>query len=112
MDSNGVMQRSIQAATSITASIAASVLSLVAAGCGVSDEPGIDDVAIYTPYGEVAIEAVSNAPFAVPAFSRPSFHRRQFNVADFGAVGDGTTKNTEAFARAVAAAKKARGGQI
>jgi hypothetical protein len=48
----------------------------------------------------------------VPAFSRPRFHRRRFNIADFGTVGDGTTKNTAAFARAVAAAKRAHGGQI
>jgi len=96
------------------------VLSLTAAGCvavgdpdlGGSDNTPGDTPGMYTPYAETSIEAVTNAPFAVPAFSRPSFHRRRFNIADFGAVADGTTKNTEAFARAVAAAKKARGGQI
>jgi len=109
MDSNGFMQRSI----------VASVLALAAAaGCGADEpglgfgEPGDDAAATYTPYAEVPIEAVDNAPFAVPKFARPSFHRRRFNVADFGAVGDGVTKNTAAFARAVAAAKRARGGQI
>jgi polygalacturonase len=67
---------------------------------------------MYTPYVATAIQPITNAPFAMPALSRPSFHRRRFNIADFGAVADGTTKNTAAFARAVAAAKQARGGQI
>jgi polygalacturonase len=66
----------------------------------------------YTPYEEVAIQPISNAPFPMPQLGRPSFSRRRFNIVDFGAVGDGQTKNTAAFARAVAAAKRARGGQI
>jgi polygalacturonase len=111
MDSKSFTQRG--------STIVASVVSLVAAGCGIAvsgdpgaGEPGDGVAGMYTPYAEASIEAITNAPFAVPAFSRPSFHRRQFNVADFGAVGDGATKNTAAFARAVAAAKRARGGQI
>ena len=97
--------------------LGAAVLAMgaVAAGCAaVPGDPasGDDDGETYTPYASVAIQAVDNAPFPVPAFARPRFRRRVFNVADFGAVGDGTTKNTAAFARAVAAAKKAHGGQI
>jgi polygalacturonase len=95
------------------------VLSLTLAGCAVApgdaelDGDGSDDApGMYTPYVATAIQPITNAPFAMPALSRPSFHRRRFNIADFGAVADGTTKNTAAFARAVAAAKKARGGQI
>lgn len=110
MDSNGFIHRGI--------TVVASVL-LAAAGCGVSGSgdpdlggPGDDASATYTPYAEVPIQPIDNAPFPVPAFSRPSFHQRRFNIADFGAVGDGTTKNTAAFARAVAAAKRAHGGQI
>ena len=34
-----------------------------------------------------------------------------FNVLDFGAVGDGKTMNTAAIASAVAAIKKAGGGE-
>lgn len=99
--------------------VVALVLSLSAAGCGFDDfgDPGFDEgeeleAGMYTPYAEVPVEAIDNAPFPMPAFSRPSFRRKRFNVADFGAVGDGVTKNTAAFARAVAAAKRARGGQI
>ena len=35
-----------------------------------------------------------------------------FNVVDFGAVPDGTTKNTAAFAKAIAAVKQAGGGTL
>jgi polygalacturonase len=105
MDLN-VMQRGI------------AVLSLAAAGCVAVDfaDPGLggsDDASgMYTPYAESAIQPVTNAPFPVPAFSRPSFHKRRFRITEFGAVADGTTKNTAAFAQAVAAAKQAHGGQI
>lgn len=108
MDSNGFIQRGI--------AVVASVMALAITGCA-ADQPGAgatgdDAAATYTPYAEAPIQAISNAPFAVPAFSRPRFHRRRFNVAEFGAVGDGVTKNTAAFARAVAAAKQAGGGRI
>jgi polygalacturonase len=110
MDLQGFMQRGI--------TVAATVASLAATGCGdnLPGSPGSgdnpDDPGMYTPYADIPIQPVGNAPFPVPVFSRPSFHRRQFNVVDFGAVGDGTTKNTAAFARAVAAVKRAGGGQI
>lgn len=108
MDLQGFMQRGI----------AAAAVAVLAAGCGdnlsrgVTDTPGDDDPGMYTPYADVPIQPVGNAPFPVPAFARPSFHRRQFPITDFGAVGDGVTKNTAAFARAVAAVKRAGGGQI
>lgn len=35
-----------------------------------------------------------------------------FNVLDFGAVGDGRTMNTTAIASAIAAVKKAGGGEL
>src|SRR5262249_48854569 len=74
--------------------------------------PGDDNPGTYTPYGDIPIQPVTNAPFPVPDFIRPSFPNRTFNITDFGAVGDGTTKNTAAFAQAVAAAKQAHGGKI
>jgi polygalacturonase len=121
MDSKGTTQHCITLvapAKPILVSLLTSLL-VAAASCGTGDlgapgldDPGDDGAGMYTPYADVAIQPVDNAPFAVPAFARPSFHRRQFNVADYGAVGDGVTKNTAAFARAVAAAKHAHGGQI
>src|SRR6185503_13851976 len=79
----------------------------------VTGDPGDPGrAATYTPYADVAIQPITNAPFPAPEFARPSFQARRFNIVDFGAIADGTTKNTAGFARAVAAAKQARGGQI
>ena len=101
-------------AASLTMSAAAVLAAALAAGCvappGEIMEPG--DAELYTPSGDVAIEPVANAPFDVPAFERPRFHRHQFDITEFGAIGDGVTKNTAAFAQAVAAAKRAHGGRI
>jgi polygalacturonase len=53
---------------------------------------------------------VSAAENVKPAL--PDIPDRMFNLADFGAVGDGKTLNTEAFAKAVAAVKEAGGGKL
>ena len=87
-------------------------IMLTIGACADVTDDGDDEAAMYTPYEDVAIQPISNAPFPMPQLARPSFSRRRFNIVDFGAVGDGQTKNTAAFARAVAAAKRARGGQI
>ena len=42
----------------------------------------------------------------------PVIPERTFLLTDFGAVGDGTTLNTEAFTQAIAAVKKAGGGKL
>ena len=42
----------------------------------------------------------------------PRIPSRTFRLADFGAVGDGKTLNTEAFSKAVAAVEKAGGGRL
>src|SRR5215469_3820180 len=42
----------------------------------------------------------------------PSIPDARFNLADFGAVGDGKTLNTDAFKSAVAAISKAGGGHL
>nr|WTB28488.1 glycoside hydrolase family 28 protein [Streptomyces sp. NBC_00830] len=42
----------------------------------------------------------------------PTFPGRRFRVTDFGAVGDGTTKNTDAFRAAVGACHAAGGGRV
>lgn len=52
------------------------------------------------------------APFAVPPFERPKFPERSFDVTSFGAVPDGVTKNSAAFARAIEAAAQAGGGTV
>lgn len=44
--------------------------------------------------------------------AQPIIPARTFNLKDFGAVPDGTTLNTEAFKRAVAAVDQAGGGRL
>lgn len=44
--------------------------------------------------------------------AQPKIPDRSFNLKDFGAVGDGTTLNTAAFKRAVAAVDRAGGGRL
>ena len=48
----------------------------------------------------------------VASVRRPWFPSRNFPVTRFGAVGDGTTKNTAAFAAAIAACHRAGGGHV
>ncbi len=47
-----------------------------------------------------------------PRCGGPCFPPRNFPVTRFGAVGDGTTKNTAAFAAAIAACHRAGGGHV
>jgi len=55
----------------------------------------------------VDVSAVENLRPALPVIPQ-----RTFTLTDFGAVGDGTTMNTEAFKKAIAAVDKAGGGQL
>ena len=52
------------------------------------------------------------APFDMPQLQRPVFPERSFNITDYGANGDGTTKNTDAFRKAIAACHAAGGGTV
>lgn len=42
----------------------------------------------------------------------PVIKRKDFMLTDFGAVGDGTTKNTDAFRKAIEACNKSGGGRV
>lgn len=48
----------------------------------------------------------------VAAISAPVIPDYRVDITDFGAVGDGVTKNTDAIARAIAACVAAGGGQV
>ena len=52
------------------------------------------------------------APFDMPQLTRPQFPAHTVNVVDHGAAEGGDVKNTEAFARAIAACAEAGGGRV
>lgn len=61
------------------------------------------------PLARAAVD-VSSVESLRPAL--PSIPERVFSLADFGAVGDGHTLNTEAFRNAIAAVASAGGGRL
>ena len=60
---------------------------------------------------DTAIDPIE-APFDIPDLQRPVFPDRTFNIVDYGAKCDGTTKNTKAFNKAITACHKAGGGKV
>ncbi len=60
------------------------------------------DIAYYT----------AKAPFKMPVVPLPTFGDKVFSIKDYGAVADGKTLNTAAFAKAIEACSKAGGGKV
>jgi polygalacturonase len=54
----------------------------------------------------------ADLPFSMAVPVPPSFPDRTFSIVDFGAVPDGITLNTRAFAAAIAACARAGGGHV
>jgi polygalacturonase len=52
------------------------------------------------------------APFDMPQLERPVFPDRVFDIAAYGAVGDGVAKNTDAIRAAIDACANAGGGVV
>src|SRR5262245_5734785 len=47
-----------------------------------------------------------------PEIPLPSFPDRQFNIVDYGAIGDGKAMNTDAIAKTISACATAGGGKV
>jgi polygalacturonase len=62
--------------------------------------------------GQPRTAADIEADRIVASVRRPRFPRRYFPVTGFGAKGDGTTLDTRAFAKAIAACNRAGGGHV
>lgn len=61
---------------------------------------------------ESSEDIYSGLPFEMPRIELPSIPSRTVSLADFGAVGDGVTLNTEAFARAIEKLSGLGGGRL
>jgi polygalacturonase len=55
---------------------------------------------------------ISQAPFKMPAVVEPEFADHAFVITSYGAVGDGQTLNTEAFAKTIQACVEGGGGKV
>jgi DNA sulfur modification protein DndE len=55
---------------------------------------------------------VAHAPFKMPTVPKPSFPAHSFVITNYGAIGDGHTMNTEAFAKAIKACADGGGGHV
>jgi len=53
-----------------------------------------------------------NLPFKMDVLTVPTFPNKSFSIIEFGAVGDGLTLNTEAFARAIEKCSNTGGGKV
>jgi polygalacturonase len=79
--------------------------SMVAGGAAALAMSAVDGFAADAdPWAEV--------PRILARIKPPVFPKRDFDITKFGAVGDNSTDNTEAFAKAIAACNKAGGGRV
>lgn len=59
-----------------------------------------------------AFDIYEGVEFDMPKVLEPTFANNSASITDFGAVGDGLTKNTDAFAKAIAAVAAKGGGKV
>ncbi|MGW1979641.1 glycoside hydrolase family 28 protein [Streptomyces sp. NPDC001889] len=65
-----------------------------------------------TTVARLARDPWDRVPAILARIRPPRFPRRRFDITRYGAVGDGTTKNTGAFRAAITACHRAGGGRV
>ena len=81
------------------------IVTLIAALMGISGFAADKSENPYKKYTE-------KLPFQMPEVAAPVIPDYEVNLRDFGAVGDGITLNTDAFAKAIDALSKKGGGKL
>jgi len=83
--------------------------SLIAAVLSATASPAAEES---TPAGTATPQAWSQVPIILSRIVPPTFPNSDFVITNYGAVGDGATDCTKAFADAIAACNHAGGGHV
>lgn len=73
---------------------------------------GLAVSATAAPNGSSYSNLYEGLPFEMPVIDKPTFPDRTVSIKDFGAVADGKTLNTEAFAKAIETLSSQGGGTL
>jgi polygalacturonase len=107
------MSHEIDRRTMLRLSAAGALAAGAAAGAlGSSTAARASTIARANTTGRPRTAADIAADRIVASVRRPRFPHRYFRITDFGAKGDGTTLDTQAFAKAIAACNRAGGGHV
>ncbi|MCB0610887.1 MAG: hypothetical protein KDD12_24405, partial [Lewinella sp.] len=73
---------------------------------------GPDELQALTDHAAFIKDLYAGLPFDMPRVKEPRFPDFRVNITEFGAVGDGMVKNTQAIAAAIAAVAEKGGGTV
>ena len=73
---------------------------------------GPDELQALTDHAAFIKDLYAGLPFDMPKVKEPRFPDFRVNITEFGAVGDGMVKNTQAIAAAIAAVAEKGGGTV
>ncbi|MCB0635389.1 MAG: right-handed parallel beta-helix repeat-containing protein [Lewinella sp.] len=97
--------------TTIKYALFSLTMGLFILSCGESPQPTTVVTTTTTASAELD-QLYDDVPFDMPRFQEPQFPDRTVNILDFGAVGDGQVKNTQAFVDAINTVADQGGGTV